>query len=272
MRRLPTIGRPGRRSPLALAIALILVGAGVGAYLYVRWRPSAVRLARLREYRADPAAHADWALRTGDRCGDAPFAFPTDGLVGFTWGDSFRPGYHHQGLDIFGPDDLGETPVRAAYDGYLTRLPSWHSAVIVRIPEDPLQHGRQIWTYYTHMADAEGQSFIDPAFPPGTTERFVQAGTLLGHQGTYSADPLNPVGMHLHFSIVLDDGQGRFRNELEISNTLDPSPYFGFELNAERLGDALAVCPSGGGGNGTSSKLDLARGEDARRDLSGGES
>jgi hypothetical protein len=52
--------------------------------------------------------------------------------------------------------------------------------------------------------------------------------------------------MHLHFSIVLDDGQGRFRNELEISNTLDPTPYFGFELNADRLGDSLAVCPTQG--------------------------
>ena len=242
MRRLPLSRRPPRRTRLALAIALTLAGIGVGTYLFVRWRPATVRLARLREYRADPGAHADWGLRAGDRCGSAPFAFPTDGLIGFVWGDSFRPGHRHQGLDIFGPDELGETPVRAAYDGYLTRLPSWHSAVIVRIPEDPVRPGRQIWTYYTHMADADGRSFIDPAFPPGTSEHFVRAGTLLGHQGNYSADPLNPVGIHLHFSIVLDDGQGHFRNELDISNTLDPSPYFGFELNAERLGDSLAVC------------------------------
>lgn len=31
--------------------------------------------------------------------------------------------------------------------------------------------------------------------------------------------------MHLHFSIVKDDGNGRFLNELRIENTLDPSPY-----------------------------------------------
>jgi hypothetical protein len=48
--------------------------------------------------------------------------------------------------------------------------------------------------------------------------------------------------MHLHFSIVLDDGQGGFRNELEIKNTLDPSPYLGIELNADDVGDAVSVC------------------------------
>ncbi len=244
MRRLPLSRGRVRPARLALATALALVGVGVGVSLYLRFRPSAARLARLRDYREDPAAHATWAMRAGDQCGEAPFLFPTDGLVGFVWRDSFRPGQRHQGLDIFGPDDLGATPVVAVSDGYLTRLPEWHSAVILRIADDPLQPGRPIWTYYTHMADADGRSFIAEDFPPGTSERFVRAGTRLGYQGNYSADPLNPVGMHLHFSIVLDDGQGRFRNELEISNTLDPTPYFGFELNADRLGEAVAVCPT----------------------------
>jgi murein DD-endopeptidase MepM/ murein hydrolase activator NlpD len=238
---LPPLGQ--RAGPTRWALGLTLAALlGFGAYLVLRGRPSTQRLGRVRAYRADPAAHAAWAWRAGDRCGEAPFLFPTDGLVGFIWGDSFRPGHRHQGLDIFGPDALGETPVVAASDGYLTRLPEWHSAVIIRIPEDPLQPGRQIWAYYTHMADAEGRSFIDASFPPGTSERFVRAGTLLGYQGNYSADPLNPVGMHLHFSIVLDDGQGHFRNELDFANTLDPSPYFGVEVNADRLGEALAVC------------------------------
>jgi hypothetical protein len=43
------------------------------------------------------------------------------------------------------------------------------------------------------------------------------------------------VGVHLHFSIVRDDGAGKYLNELDILNTLDPSPYFGFELNAKSL-------------------------------------
>jgi murein DD-endopeptidase MepM/ murein hydrolase activator NlpD len=227
-----------------LAAACLGVGA-IAAIVFFGWRSSSTRVLRLRQYLSNPAEHADWQIQAGERCGAAPFLLPTDGYVGFVWGNSFRPGHAHQGIDVFGPANLGETPVVAAYDGYLTRLPDWRSAVIIRIPSDPLQPGRQIWTYYTHMADAEGASFIDSAFPPGTSEAFVRAGTLLGHQGNYSADPDNPTGIHLHFSIVRDDGNGHFRNELDIRNTLDPSPYLGIEVNADRLGDAVAVCATG---------------------------
>jgi hypothetical protein len=111
-------------------------------------------------------------------------------------------------------------------------LEDWKSSVIVRVPEDPLNKGRQIWLYYTHMAGPSGDSTISPEFPAGVEEVYVEAGTLLGYQGNYSGDPGNPVGVHLHFSIVLDDGSGRFLNELQIENTLDPSPYLGLPLNA----------------------------------------
>jgi hypothetical protein len=114
--------------------------------------------------------------------------------------------------------------------------------VIIRIPSDPFNPGRQIWTYYTHMADSDGNSFIAPAFPPGTSEVFVETGTLLGHQGNYSGNPLNPTGVHLHFSIVEDDGQGSFKNELEFRNTIDPSLYFGMSLNAEENPDQIPTC------------------------------
>jgi len=231
---------PTRRWPWLVGAGL-LAGA-LAAALYLGLRGGSARLLRLRQFLADPSAHADWQIRAGERCGQATFVFPTDGYIGFGWGDSFRPGHAHQGVDIFGPVGVGRTQVVAAYPGYLTRLPDWKSAVIIRIPDDPLQPGRQIWTYYTHMADAQGHSFIDAAFPPGTTERPVEAGTLLGYQGNYSADPDNPTGIHLHFSIVLDDGTGSFRNELKIANTLDPTPYLGIEVNAGRLGGSLAVC------------------------------
>jgi hypothetical protein len=229
-----------------LTLSVLFVAALVAAYLVVRQvRPAAGRLARLRQYWADPRAHDDWAIRVGERCGDAPFVMPTDGFIGFFWGDSFRPGHHHQGLDIFGPsgpDGLGQTPVVAAFDGYLTRLDEWRASLIIRIPRDPLHLSRQIWVYYTHMADAEGNSYIDERFPPGSSEVFVRAGTLLGYQGNYSADPDNPTGLHLHFSIVRDDGEGGFTNELEIGNTYDPTPYFGFPVNAAEVGEGPAVC------------------------------
>ena len=50
----------------------------------------------LKAYLNDPEQHDDWVVRAGERCGNAPFLFPTDGYVGYLWGDSFRPGHHHQ--------------------------------------------------------------------------------------------------------------------------------------------------------------------------------
>lgn len=246
--------RPSRAvrlsSGMLVLLGLLVAAAAIAAFLaFQALRPSGSRLARLRQYWADPARHADWSIHAGAQCGTAPFRMPTDGLIGFLWGDSFYPGHRHQGLDIFGPtgpDGLGQTPVVAVADGYLTRLPEWKSAVILRIPEDPLRPGRQIWVYYAHMADADGRSYIVDAFPPGTADAFVAAGTLLGYQGNYSADPDNPTGMHLHFSIVEDDGEGRFRSELQIENTLDPGPYLGLEVNASRAGDDPATCPAAG--------------------------
>ena len=227
-------------------VSIGFVAAIVLGYLWLqRAGPGTRRSSRLHTYWQDPAAYEEWTIHAGTRCGEAPFVMPTDGLVGFLWGDSFRPGHSHQGIDIFGPsgpDGLGLTPVVAAYDGYLTRLPDWRSSIIIRIPQDPLHTNRQIWMYYTHMADSEGGSFIVDAFPPGAYEIFVTAGTLLGYQGNYSADPDNPTGMHLHFSIVKDDEEGSFMNELSISNTLDPTPYLGIPLNADLDPDTLSIC------------------------------
>jgi hypothetical protein len=222
---------------------LVLLLVMLAGYLAYRWfERDGAQTSRVLLWLRDPGAHPEWAVEAGERCGDAPFVMPTSGFIGFLWGDSFRPGHRHQGLDIFGGGELNQTPVIAAYPGYLTRLPDWKSTVIIRIPDDPLRPGRQIWTYYTHMADPEGNSYVAAEFPPGTAEVFVEGGTLLGYQGNFSGDPFNPVGIHLHFSIVLDDGQGSFRNELEISNTLDPSPYLGLPVNAAQNRGEAPVC------------------------------
>jgi murein DD-endopeptidase MepM/ murein hydrolase activator NlpD len=226
---------------LSILLVTLLVG---GYFVYRRYLPDMQRSERVHAWLSDPDSHQDWALHAGERCGDVPFVLPTSGFVGYLWDDSFRPGHHHQGIDIFGGDSPGKTPVVAAYSGYLTRLVEWKSSLIIRIPDDPLYPGRQIWTYYTHLADPQGNSFIVSEFPPGTSEVYVEAGALLGYQGDYSGDPSNPVGVHLHFSIVMDEN-GRFRNELEIRNTLDPSPYLGLPLNAKEDPDGIAVCGGG---------------------------
>ena len=226
----------------AVWIVLIIVAIAAGVWIYRSMTPSGARSNHVWEFFDDPASHADWKVAAGSRCGEAPFIFPTDGMIGFLWDDSFRIGHRHQGIDIFAGTEVGVTPVIAAYDGYLTRLADWKSSVIMRVPSDPLAPGRQIWLYYTHMADDDGTSFIVADFPPGTSEVFVTAGTLLGYQGDYSGDPNNPTGIHLHFSVVKDNGSGNFLNELAIKNTYDPSPYLGMQLNAKKSDGEVPLC------------------------------
>jgi peptidoglycan LD-endopeptidase LytH len=223
----------------SIAVVAILT-AGITAYFM--YRPNSARLLAFRAWINDPASHPDWKLLAGTRCGPAPFLFPTDGFVGFLWGDSFGLRHTHQGIDIFAGTDVGITKVISAYPGYLTRQANWKSAVIVRIPSDPLVPNRQIWLYYTHMADQYGNSYISEEFPPGTSEKYIEAGIFLGYQGNYSGDPNNPVGVHLHFSIVEDDGTGQFKNEIEINNTYDPSPYLGLPVNGYENHNQVPIC------------------------------
>jgi hypothetical protein len=227
------------RKPFLLALPVAAAVAGI--YLYFNYGRGSARAAQVIDWFRDPASRPELMMTAGAQCGDAPFIFPTDGLIGFIWDDSFRPGHRHSGLDIFSGTAAGITPIVAAYPGYLTRQEDWISTVIIRVPRDPLQPSRQIWVYYTHMADRNGNSFVASEFPPGTEEAFVEAGAFLGYQGNYSGDPLNPVGVHLHISIVEDDF-GAFKNELEIENTYDPSPYFGLPLNAYENPDMIPVC------------------------------
>lgn len=183
----------------------------------------------------DATARANLITEQRDACPGAPFILPTDGFIGLLYADPRGPYSNsnpHQGIDIFSEvEEPGITPVYAAYDGYVTRDASWRSALIMRVPDDPLNPGNQIWLYYAHMADQEGNSFIEPAIPPGTSELFVEQGTLLGYTGNYNGNSLRNIWVHLHFSIVKDDGNGRFLNELEFANTLDPSPYLGIAVN-----------------------------------------
>jgi hypothetical protein len=227
-----------------LVFPLLIIGIiSAGVYVYYRHlQRTSPRTAQVYAWLRNPSPRSELMMTDGTRCGDAPFAFPTNGLIGFIWDDSFQLGHRHQGIDIFSGTEIGVTRVTAAYPGYLSRLPNWKSSVIVRVPSDPLNPGRQIWIYYTHMADPKGNSFISAEFPAGTKEVHVDAGTFLGFQGDYSGDPNNPVGVHLHVSVVKDDGSGNFKNELDINNTYDPSPYFGLALNANLNRDTIPVC------------------------------
>jgi hypothetical protein len=186
----------------------------------------------IRRWLTDAGSVPQYSVTALTGCADAPFVLPTTGFIGLLWGDTARPyriANPHTGLDFFGQGGSGQVPIYAVYDGYLTRLADWRSTVIIR-HVDPLQPGRSIWSYYTHMANRDGSlSYIAPEFPPGTSELFVEQGRLLGYQGEYN--PGFPIAMHLHFSLVTSGADGSFNNEAILANTLDPSPYFGFDTN-----------------------------------------
>ncbi len=232
--------------------ALLIIAIFVVAY--VGWRifsyVGSITGPRAGQYwlwaKGDEAARADLVTVQREACPGAPFILPADGFIGLLYADTNGP-YSakspHQGIDIFSNADPGVVPVLAAYDGYVSREDGWRSALIQRVPDDPLVPGRQIWLYYAHMADEAGNSFIEPAFPPGTSELFVERGTLLGYTGDYNGNALWDVWVHLHFSIVQDDGRGRYTNELEFANTIDPSPYLGLPVHYAN-GDVPMECSS----------------------------
>lgn len=235
------IGYPKGKLPIAV-VTILLLALAAGLYYYFTSYIQSGRWALYAEIRTNPETFGQYAIQPGTRCSNAPFAFPTRGVILGLWNQSYHIGHHHTGIDIFSGSEPGLTPVYAAYPGYLTRLPDWQASVIIRIPSDPLDPGRQIWTYYTHLANEDGESFISSEFPAGTSERFVEAGTFLGYMGDFSGNPGNPTGLHLHFSVVKDDGEGHFLNELNIRNTYDPSPYFKLSLNHKQNPDNIPLC------------------------------
>ena len=237
------------RTLLRWLVALLGIVLLVGSYFIYRGRAAGTtRTARLLAWINDPAAHPEWAIQRGARCGQAPFIFPTDGFVGYLWGDSFRPGHRHQGIDIFGGGDVDQTPVVAAYPGYLTRLPDWKSTVIIRIPHDPLDPGRQIWTYYTHMADEQRRTRSSPrSSRPARARSTLKPGRCSATRAITPATPATRWACTCTSRSCCDDGQGSFRNELEIRNTLDPSPYLGLPFNAATDTGEVPVCPEEAG-------------------------
>lgn len=227
----------------AILVMLILV------YTVAAWLWRSARESRAQTFLAwaqgDSATRQTFVTTQRQPCPGFPFLLPAEGFIGLLYGDPRGPYSRlrpHQGIDIFSNSEVGVTPVYAAYDGYITRERAWKSSLIQRIPDDPLQPGRQIWLYYTHMADAAGDDFIDDAFPPGVTDLFVTQGTLLGYTGNYNGNSARPVWVHLHFSIVQDDGRGHYLNELDFKNTLTPSPYLGLTVDYGKATDGVSPC------------------------------
>lgn len=149
---------------IGVALALFLLNQTAS---YVRWLEDPRSRAFWQWAQGEEAARAELITAQRDSCSGAPFILPTDGFIGLLYGDPRGPysaANPHQGIDIFSVGAPGVTPVYAAYDGYLTREENWRSSLIIRVPDDPLQPGRTLWLYYTHLADRQGNDFIVDAF------------------------------------------------------------------------------------------------------------
>jgi hypothetical protein len=223
-----------KRTLIAVGGLLVIAGGALAFYIYSTQSQSDSNDYIYRWFN-ERQSRLSLITENQEPCSGAPFLLPSSGFIGLLYRDPARP-YHifrrHTGVDIFGNGEPGDVPVVAVYDGYLTRLNDWFATVIIR-HDDPLQAGRTIWTYYTHMGNRSGTtSFVSDEFPPGTADKFVKQGTLLGYQGKYAGIGV-PVGLHVHLSIVASDADGSFKNEAILDNTLDPSPYFGLPLNID---------------------------------------
>jgi murein DD-endopeptidase MepM/ murein hydrolase activator NlpD len=238
-----------RRRKRLIFIALCLLIANAAIALFVWRQLGSDSNITIRQWFTEPQTRPDLVTLRDAPCPGAPFLLPSQGFIGLLWGDTARP-YNllrrHTGIDIFGDGEPGEVPVVAAHHGYLTRLDDWLSTVIIR-HDDPLQPGRTIWTYYTHMASRDGRiSYVADEFPRGTSELFVEQGTVLGYQGEYNGSG-PAIGLHVHMSIVESGEDGNFLNEAVLGNTLDPSLYFGLPLNiAQRPQRPIRCAPEGG--------------------------
>lgn len=233
-----------KRILISVVSLIVIAGAVLAFVAYQLYFASSSNSSQyIGQFLRNPSGNAELSSEALTDCAGAPFILPTEGFIGLLWRDTAGP-YNttrrHTGLDIFSGKPAGTAPIYAVYDGFLTRLDDWRSTVIIR-HDDPLQEGRIIWTYYTHMASVDGQDiFISPQFPQGTYGQFVPQGTLLGYQGEYN--PPFPVAVHLHISIVTSENNGGFKNESVLDNTLDPSPYFGLDVNADNRPERPVRC------------------------------
>jgi murein DD-endopeptidase MepM/ murein hydrolase activator NlpD len=180
-------------------------------------------------------------------CAGAPFIVPTAGFSGLLYAyprGPYSKADPHQGIDIFSSNRIipGIEPVYAASDGFITRESDWVSSLIQRVPSDRFRPQRQLWLYYTHMADRDGNDYIIDEIPPGTSELFVSQGSLIGYIGNYNGGSPRPIWTHLHFSIVKDDGFGNYLNELDFNNTVYPTPYLGLPVDFQCL-ETEEECP-----------------------------
>jgi len=75
-------------------------------------------------------------------------------------------------------------------------------------------------------------SLVALDFPPGVENIPVEAGQLLGYQGTWSGKPLWGSWVHVHFVVIGAEGAA-FPGNLDQAGLLDPLPYLKLALQSQ---------------------------------------
>ena len=147
------------------------------------------------------------------RCPGAPAFIPTEGTLNVPWrcfnDDKYckpykeRPAdqckddnkykcYPHSGIDIFGGQAAGVTPVYATRDGSVVGIIG-KSAVRIKFDN---KVGDVQYAYYTHMAHAVNKTTVKKFIDVKMGEKVIGGVTQIGRQGDYGTD----AGVHLHIS------------------------------------------------------------------------
>jgi hypothetical protein len=173
------------------------------------------RLADVRVYRPFNRS----TLVAAETCPGAPWRLPTAAARGLQ--------ADQDGLQFFGQGNDGTVPVVAVASGTLTRPLGWLDTVAIE-HDDPLRPGETVWTFYAGMASANGlASHIVPSFPPGSAGVPVEAGEVLGYQGTWSGRKNWPAWLHVRFAMLPGSAPGVIPESLAGEALLDPASYLG---------------------------------------------
>lgn len=184
----------------------------------------------------------------------APFCIPSAG----TLGKRYSPSQRHFGIDIWTGDAATDSdvkppgnPVYLPYPGKLIAFVKNRKGTTVQglifrhnidakyrdiVPE------LQVETIYLHMAIEEtGESLVNQDLIVG---KEYPRGFLLGHQGNQRWDESKEAGedvkTHLHFAIrFLKDFPNNDPPHDLLPPYRDPSPYLGYNVNADKGGDDL---------------------------------
>ena len=157
-------------------------------------------------------------------CENGVWALPTTAYLGYRYRDGL--------LAFYGAGAEGQVPVKAVADGLFYRLEGIPEGSFLILHEDPLNPGEKLIAYYGDMRSYQGDRiFISEAFLGNVQGVSVSKGETIGFQGMWSGSPNQQDWLHITFGLAPYDSQFLEEPDLLFENLIDPSVYFGIEID-----------------------------------------